>query len=363
MMAMAEDATHEAEVYRLRLRGARVEVLTGKDVGAAANVGHDGATIGSSASADLQLSDPLVSRAHLTLHAEKDGVRLVDRGSRNGTRIGGVRIHEAMLDKDTLIEVGDTTVVLRLLAQPLDLALSKRTQFGSAIGRSAAMRHVFSLLEGAAESDATVLIEGDSGTGKDVLATSLHDESTRADGPFVVVDCGALPKELVESELFGHEAGAFSGALSQRRGAFELAHGGTVFLDEVGELPVSVQPKLLRVLESRAFRRVGGSEMISVDVRVVAATNRRLREAVREGEFREDLYYRLAVIGVWVPPLAARREDIVPLAKLFLKEELPPELSRLLSGYPFPRQRARAAQRRRALCHLPAHGRSRAVSG
>jgi transcriptional regulator with PAS, ATPase and Fis domain len=201
---------------------------------------------------------------------------------------------------------------------------------------------VFALLERAAESDVTVLLEGDSGTGKDVLATALHQESKRSAGPFVVVDCGAIPAGLVESELFGHEKGAFTGASQTRVGAFELADGGTLFLDEVGELPLEAQPKLLRALESRSFRRVGGSRPIAVNVRVVAATNRRLREAVRKKEFRDDLFYRLAVVHVRVPRLAERPDDVVPLAQRFLRlvsgddATIPDDLALLLTSYPWP---------------------------
>jgi transcriptional regulator with PAS, ATPase and Fis domain len=205
------------------------------------------------------------------------------------------------------------------------------------------MRHVFSLLEQAAQTDVTVLLEGDSGTGKDVLATALHSEGKRSDGPFVVVDCGALPEGLLESELFGHEKGAFTGAVSSRPGAFEQADGGTLFLDEVGELPLESQPKLLRALENRSFRRVGGAQTIRVDVRVVAATNRRLREMVRHGEFREDLFYRIAVVNVRLPRLGDRPEDIMPLAERFLQQatsdeqvSIPEDLARLLTSYPWP---------------------------
>jgi two-component system, NtrC family, response regulator GlrR len=205
------------------------------------------------------------------------------------------------------------------------------------------MRNVFDLLERAARTDVTVLLEGESGTGKEVLAHALHAASPRRDGPFVVVDCGAIPESLVESELFGHERGAFTGALAARAGAFEQANHGTLFLDEIGELPLDAQPKLLRALETRSFRRVGGSQTIRVNVRVVAATNRRLREAVRKKELREDLFYRLAVVHVTVPRLADRADDILPLAESFLRRAtgdraatIPPELAALLGSYSWP---------------------------
>ena len=330
-------------IHRLLLRGADLEVVSGPDEGARARVGHEGLVIGSGGRADLRLDDSLISRQHVRLRADRAGVQCEDLDSRNGTRIGGMAVRNVTLFRDTFIELGETTLALRLLEEPLDLPLSLATEFGEAIGHSPAMRYVFALLERAAQNDATVLLEGDSGTGKDVLATALHSESRRADGPFVVVDCGALPRDLVESELFGHEQGAFSGAVGQRKGAFELAHGGTVFLDEIGELPLEVQPKLLRVLENRSFRRIGGSRPVDVDVRVVAATNRRLRQAVRGGSFREDLYYRLAVISVWIPPLSERRGDIAPIAEALFRRvtgdvaaTLPVDLERLLSSYHFP---------------------------
>jgi DNA-binding NtrC family response regulator len=327
----------------LRLADATVEVVTGPDAGRMLEIGPSRRVVGTSPEADLQLSDPRVSRRHLVLQAESDGVRLVDVGSRNGTRIGAISVRDVRIEQDTLVSLGSTQLAVRLLGKPLAVRLSSRTSFGEAVGRSPAMRHLFALLEPAARTQATILLEGDSGTGKDALARSIHEESARSAGPFVEVDCAAIPDNLVESELFGHERGAFTGALASRTGAFERAHGGTVFLDEVGELPMDAQPKLLRVLESRAFQRVGGSGKVQVDVRVVAATNRRLDAAVRAGRFREDLFYRLSVIHVRVPPLAQRPDDVAPLAEKFLRLALgdpdarvPAELLRVLRAYPWP---------------------------
>jgi transcriptional regulator with GAF, ATPase, and Fis domain len=182
------------------------------------------------------------------------------------------------------------------------------------------MRSVFGMLELLAPTDGTVLLEGETGTGKDVLARAIHLKSPRGKQPFVVVDCGAITYSLIESELFGHERGAFTGAIASRMGAFESASGGTLFLDEIGELPIDVQPKLLRVLETREFRRVGGNKTLRADVRVVAATKRDLKREVERGKFREDLYFRLAVVPVMVPPLRTRREDISGLVQLFLQQ-------------------------------------------
>ncbi len=326
----------------VRLTGADVEVTVGADAGLSLPIAAAAMVIGTGTGCDLLLKDELVSRRHLELRAEPDGVRAIDLGSLNGTRYRGARIVEVLLDADATLELGGTTLAIRLASEPLDLNLSPHSQFGDAIAHSNAMRHVFALLERAAAGQVTVLLEGDSGTGKDVLAHGIHQQSSRSDSPFVVVDCGAIPDNLIESELFGHEKGAFTGAASSRPGAFEQADGGTLFLDEIGELPISAQPKLLRVLENRSFRRVGGSKTIEVDVRVIAATNRRLREAVRINEFREDLFYRIAVVHVHVPRLSERPEDIVPLAELFLRRatgdaqaRLPADLARLLESYPW----------------------------
>ncbi|MCA9619108.1 MAG: sigma 54-interacting transcriptional regulator, partial [Myxococcales bacterium] len=293
---MASQETRKAKVedlHRLRLTSALATVLSGPDRGATLAIEPAGVTIGASDECDLSLDDKLVSRRHLELRAEEEGVRVLDLGSTNGTLFGGARVRDLVLTQNAVLTVGGTTLEIAITAEPLDVSVSPRSRFGTAVGESNAMRHVFSLLERAAKNDVTVLFEGESGTGKDVLATALHDQSKRAEGPFVVVDCGALPEGLLESELFGHEQGAFTGAATGRAGAFEQASGGTLFLDEIGELPLASQPKLLRAIETRSFRRLGGSRTIEVDVRVVAATNRRLREMVRHGEFREDLFYRL----------------------------------------------------------------------
>lgn len=347
MPAAREDVSTRSasveELRRIRLAGARVGVTSGPDAPLELPIGAAGLLVGSGVGCDLRLADPLVSRRHVELRAEAAGVRVVDRGSLNGTHFGGARVGEVLLTGDATLRVGGTTLAVRLVGDPLDLELSTRTTFGEAIARSPAMRHVFEMLERAARSDVTVLLEGESGTGKDVLAHALHAESARRDGPFVVVDCGAIPENLVESELFGHERGAFTGAVGSRAGAFEQARGGTLFLDEIGELPIEAQPKLLRAIESRSVRRVGGAQTVPLDVRVVAATNRRLRDAVRRREFREDLFYRLAVVHVAVPPLADRREDIPPLAELFLRRatgrddaRVPDDLLHLFAHYPWP---------------------------
>jgi transcriptional regulator with GAF, ATPase, and Fis domain len=216
-------------------------------------------------------------------------------------------------------------------ADSLQVEPSSSSEFGRAVGPSLIMRQVFGLLERIAPTDATVLLEGETGTGKDVLASAIHERSTRHDQPFVVVDCGAVSYSLIESEFFGHERGAFTGAVQSRAGAFETVGKGTLFLDEIGELPLDVQPKLLRVLETGEFRRVGGNKAQHCEARVIAATKRNLKLEVERGKFREDLYFRLAVVPLTVPPLRQRREDIPALVECFLAQarERDPRAARL----------------------------------
>jgi transcriptional regulator with PAS, ATPase and Fis domain len=299
-------------------------------------------TIGSGGSSDLVLGDPTISREHLQLSLVANGVRLRDR-SKNGTRIGGIRINDVIVHADTVLTLGATSIALRLEPETLALPLSEQVTFGEAFGSAPIMRHLFALLEEAAWTDMPVLLEGESGVGKDVLARGIHASSQRARGPFVVVDCGTIAPNLIESELFGHVRGAFTGATEDRRGLFEEARGGTLFLDEVGELPLEMQPKLLRALEAKEIRPVGARKTQRTDVRIVSATNRRLAEMSRRGEFREDLYYRLAVARVVVPSLKDRLEDVLPLATHFLRKargdrnvEIPPDLAAMLAEYSWP---------------------------
>ena len=197
--------------------------------------------------------------------------------------------------------------------------LAMQHPFSNIVGSSPAMRRVFGLMKKATESDITVLLRGESGTGKEIVAKALHEHSSRSEGPFLAVNCAAIPESLIESELFGHERGAFTGAGGRRLGVFERARGGTVLLDEIGDMEVALQTRLLRVLEEREIQRVGGSEQVPVDVRVIAATNRDVEDAVAEGGFREDLYHRIAAFPIELPPLRERREDIPALANRFLR--------------------------------------------
>ncbi len=293
-------------------------VLSGASKGASRPLG-EGLRIGKAPDNDLVLSDDTVSRHHCELTRTAEGVRVRDLGSTNGTRVQGARVTEAVVPAGTVLKVGEVEIVLRPGVRNVEVLPSDKTRFGAALGQSLAMRTIFGVLERIAPTEATVLLEGETGTGKDVLARAIWSEGTRSQGPFVVVDCGAVSYSLIESELFGHERGAFTGAVAARQGAFELAEGGTVFLDEIGELPLDVQPKLLRVLETREYRRVGGNRVLKTDVRVVAATKRNLHREVQAGKFREDLYFRLAVVPITVPALRGRREDIPMLVEHILK--------------------------------------------
>ncbi len=305
---------------RLRSHKIRIDVVQGPDAGAAAELPGPEARIGSGKGADFVLRDPTVSRLHLVLRIEGDTIRILDSGSRNGTVVDGTRIRDAYARPDSLITLGRTTIRLRMLRDMVELPVSRLTRFGHLLGRSVAMRRLFALLERAAPTHDTLLVEGETGTGKELVARSVHEASPRAGRPFVVFDCSAVSPDLLHSELFGHVRGAFTGAASDRVGRFQAADGGTLFLDEIGELPIEHQPNLLRAIESRSIARVGSNEQRPVDVRIIAATNRCLAREVERGTFREDLYYRLAVIPVRLPPLRERRDDIPLLVRHFEEE-------------------------------------------
>jgi len=267
-------------------------------------------TVGSQEGNDLVLADATVSRCHAELTRTPDGYRLRDLGSTNGTYVNGVRVVEAFLGDEATLTFGQAPVRFAVAQEQEEVPLYPEPRLGRLVGDSVAMRALFAQLDRLAQSAATVLVLGESGTGKELIAEAIHERGARAKKPFVVVDCGAIPPELVESELFGHEKGAFTGASGERKGAFEAADGGTLFLDEIGELPLNVQPKLLRALERRQVKRVGADQHRPVDVRFIAATHRDLRRGVNQGSFRADLFFRLAVAMVRVPPLRERTEDL-----------------------------------------------------
>ena len=314
----------------VQIRGFAFEVVDGPDKGKRFEPRARSVVIGTDPSAEVALTDPYVSRIHARIDVEPTGYVLRDLGSRNGTRVANVWAREVWLDDNVTFTIGGTTLRFQLLAEPFELALPREESFEGLLGRSAAMKEVFAICERVAPADVPVLLVGETGTGKELVARAIHARSRRKAKPFVVLDCAALSPTLVESELFGHEKGAFTSAVSAHEGVFERADGGTVFLDELGELPQDLQPKLLRVLETGEIRRLGGTRTIKVDVRVVAATHRNLVAMIAENRFRADLYYRLAVVQVTVPPLRARREDVAMLARHFAeraRQHLPPTAS------------------------------------
>ena len=292
-------------------------VLTGVARGTRRLVGNR-TTIGKASDNHLVLPDRTVSRHHCELVRTKDGVLVRDLGSTNGTRVDGTRVTEAIARPGATVRVGAVEIVIRPSAQPVTVLPSERDRFGDVVGKSVAMRGIFGVLEYLAPSDATILLEGETGTGKEALARAVVAASRRKKAPFEIFDCNVASHALLESELFGHEKGAFTGAETARRGLFEAADRGTVFLDGIDELPLELQPKLLRVLEAGEVKRLGGRRPSKVDVRIVAATKRDLMDLVAAGTFREDLYFRLAVVPVKVPPLDARREDIPLLVTTLL---------------------------------------------
>ena len=290
----------------------RLRILEGPGAGTVFDAKSDRIVIGTDPKADVVLGDRTVSGFHCEVGLEDGGTRVVvrDLGSRNGTVVDGVMVLAAYLRPGSTIVIGTTRLGFDFGTEPLQIPIAEGDRFGSLVGRSVAMRTAFARLARAAASDVSVLIEGETGTGKEGAAEAIHLESARKHGSFIVIDCGAIPPQLLESELFGHEKGAFTGAVATRQGAFEAANGGTIFLDEIGELSQDLQPKLLRVLERRQIKRVGSSHYMPVDVRIVAATNRNLRREVNASRFRSDLYYRLAVLDVRLPTLRERLDDL-----------------------------------------------------
>jgi transcriptional regulator with GAF, ATPase, and Fis domain len=303
----------------------------------------DGAelAIGTNSGNQLVLTDGTVSRHHCQITVDEKGFLLRDLGSANGTWIAGFRIVAVYLAPGAAITIGETTLRFEVTQHDLVEPLSDATGFGRVIGESAAMRRVFHVLQLAARTDTTILLEGETGTGKTILAEAVHEQSARAAEPFVVVDCGSVSASLIESELFGHERGAFTGAVEAKRGLFESADGGTIFLDEIGELPIDLQPKLLRVLEGRTVTRLGSTRANRLDVRIIAATNRDLRAEVNAGTFRADLFYRISTLRVRVPSLRERIDDLGPLVARLHEEisggaPLPAELLAIVARHTWP---------------------------
>jgi transcriptional regulator with GAF, ATPase, and Fis domain len=274
--------------------------------------------VGSSEVCGLALRDPLVSRRHLSLQATGGGLRVSDLTSKNGSRVNDIRIESALLAGGERIEIGRTVLeVVRLDSLELTHRAPHRAGFGKVIGESTAMQQLYPLCDRLAQSNVPVLIEGETGTGKEQLAEALHEGGPRAASPFVVFDCTAVPPSLLESELFGYERGAFTGAVTSRAGVFEAADGGTLFIDEIGDLELAMQPKLLRAIEKLEVRRLGANKATRVDVRLVFATRRDLDREVQMGRFRDDLFHRIVVGRIELPPLRQRDGDVPLLARAF----------------------------------------------
>ena len=323
----------------------RITVVRGPDTGASLVVDESAAQpllVGTSEVVDLRLRDPEVSRRHVSLEVKDASLRLRDLGSTNGTRVGGLRVVEALLQGDETIEIGAATAlqVSRDVARPV-APLSSQEGFGSYLGRSVAMRRLYPICEKLAKADVPLVIEGETGTGKEALAEAIHAQGPRAQRPFVIFDCTAVPGSLIESALFGHERGAFTGAATAKAGVFEEAEGGTLLIDEIGDLDKALQAKLLRAIQKAEVRRLGGTRWIKVDVRILAATRRDLDAEVQAGRFRDDLFFRLAVARIVLPPLRERREDIELLARFFWNQfgamqPFPEDVLPKLESHPWP---------------------------
>jgi DNA-binding NtrC family response regulator len=275
--------------------------------------------LGSMEDNDVVLNDDTVSRYHCKIVQDDTGYVLVDNSSTNGTFVNKVRVREAFLKPGCTVSVGQSQLRFNAREEEVHIVPSRADRCGALIGGNAKMREIYSIIEKIAPTATTVVIDGETGTGKEVVAQSIHMLSPRSKGELVVFDCGAVPPNLIESELFGHEKGSFTGAMMTRTGLFEQADGGTLFLDELGELPIDLQPKLLRVLEQREVRRVGATKAQKVDVRIIAATNRDLETEVKAGRFRQDLFYRLSVVRLHLPSLRDRTDDVPVLVQHFLE--------------------------------------------
>jgi DNA-binding NtrC family response regulator len=325
---MTQGATR-ARVLHWFVRGGVARTPDGHEIA----IDVDPLVIGRDAGAQIRLADPEVSALHCELRAVNEGVLVKDLGSTNGTFVGSVRIREGVVTTTTEVLVGSTRITIEPTTgkQRVDVGYSDR--FGDLVGSSPKMRRVFGVLEKVANTALSILILGETGTGKEVVAKSVHDASDRKGGPFVVLDCGSIPASLAESILFGHEKGVFTGATERKKGALAEAHGGTLFLDELGELPLELQPKLLRVLAERQVKRVGSNTSEPIDVRVLAATRRDLGVEMNEGRFRSDLFFRIAQVRVELPALRERLDDLPLLVAEICKRAGKPEAASIVDDW------------------------------
>jgi len=342
-MPTPPQATEKLDGVGMTVTGCRLVVLDGPDAGKELDLPDGEAVVGTDAGCDLRLTDRAVSTEHLRVQPAADGVRVADLNSTNGTRYLGTQLHDATVAHGAVLTLGRTRLAISSRHPPPGSDCSDRSSYGEIIGGSVAMRRLYALLEKIEPFNYPVLLQGETGVGKELVAKEIFRNSTRGAESFEVLDCGTLPAQVAESELFGHEKGAFTGAVGKHQGIFSRASGGTVFLDEIGELPLELQSTLLRVLESGELRPVGGSAMQTVDVRIIAATNRALADEVEAGRFRQDLYYRLNVVTITIPPLRRRREDIPDLLQRIIQEhglsdlELSPDtVEQFTCGYHWP---------------------------
>jgi transcriptional regulator with GAF, ATPase, and Fis domain len=337
----------EEQSTKLTLLKCKLTISSGEAKGKEFTLTQPVIHVGTKKENEIVLKDETMSRVHFEIHQTKEGYLLKDADSLNGTFINGVRVREAYLISGAMIRAGKTEMKFLPLDETFDIIPSKKNKFVNLVGGNTLMRRIYTIIEKIGPADVTCIIEGESGTGKELIAAAIHEKSKRNKRPFVVFDCSAVAENLIESELFGHEKGSFTGATGMRQGAFELADGGTIFLDEIGELTLDLQPKLLRVLESKTVKRVGGDRPMGVDVRVIAATNRNLEAEVKKGNFREDLFYRLNVVPIYLPPLRKRKDDIPMLVEHFVEEfnkanpgkaidGIHPSAMELLTSYDWP---------------------------
>jgi DNA-binding NtrC family response regulator len=334
----------DISLHSVSLPSVRVRLTPPRGPSAEVPLGLTPLVVGTGPECDLLVDDQRVSRRHLEIRLTEEGVQVRDLGSKNGTFVGNVRVVEVFIAPGAKIEIGGSKLQIQVAGDRSVVPLSPSARFGGALGGSVSMRALFAKLERASATEETILLLGESGTGKEVLAEAIHKASSRRDRPFIVFDCSAVAPALLDDALFGHERGAFTGADKPQAGLLEQVESGTLFIDEIGELPFELQPKLLRALESRQMKRLGDSRVRRFEGRVVAATHRDLRAQVAAGTFRQDLYYRLAVVEVRVPPLRDRREDIPLLVEHFLQnarpprsvDDLPPNAMELLQAYAWP---------------------------
>jgi DNA-binding NtrC family response regulator len=325
------------------LRSYVLRVMAGPDAGKTLDIDPRAGRVlmGQSPACNLRLDDRTVSRRHAALDPEEGTLHLHDLASTNGTWVNGIRAFDVILRGDETIQLGETVVRVEA-GHDVKEPPSDRDRFGAFMGSSDEIRRLYPLIDRIAASEIPVVIEGETGTGKEVLAEALHEAGSRAAGPFVVFDCTTVAANLMEATLFGHERGAFTGALASAAGLFEQADGGTLFIDEIGDLDITLQAKLLRAIERSEVRRIGGKGWTRVNVRVISATRRDLDHEVQTGRFRDDLFFRLAVARVELPPLRRRRKDIAILAAYFWRQlggeasALTGDLLKRLEDYEWP---------------------------